>query len=58
MMLRLGHAGAKTALELRFERRKLAALALEAAVLGEVQLDLEDADERHQASVCSTCFFS
>ena len=72
MMLRLGHGRAEAPLKLRLDGRQLAALALEAAVLVEVQLDLEDSDEGHKPlraheaepracgyeSVCSTCFFS
>ena len=46
MMVGLGDGRAEAPLKLRLDRRQLAALALEAAGLGEVQLDLEDADER------------
>ncbi len=60
VMIGLGHRRAEAPLELRLQRRQLLALALQAAVLGEVEMDLEEADVRHarQVSVCSTCFVS
>src|SRR5205823_3299437 len=44
-------------LELRLQRDELPALALEASVFGEVQVDLDEADEAHSSSR-STCLVS
>src|SRR4051812_37849961 len=48
VMIRLGNGCAEALLQLRLERLKLLALALQAPVLREVQLDFEKADEAHR----------
>src|SRR6266540_919656 len=53
----LGDRRAEAALQLCLQQGQLLALALQASVVREVELDLEDADEA-QPSVCSTCLIS
>src|SRR3954470_3277596 len=48
VMIRLGNGGAEALLQLRLERLKLFALALQAAVLREVQVDFEQTNEAHR----------
>src|SRR5215212_10209188 len=57
VMVRLGHRLAEAPLQLGLQRAELLALALQASVLGEVEVDLKDADVA-QPSVCSTCRIS
>src|SRR5215216_5351064 len=57
VVIRLRDRRAEAPLELRLEGAQLLALALEASVVGEVEVDLEEADEA-QPSVCSTCRIS
>jgi GNAT superfamily N-acetyltransferase len=47
VMVRLGHGGAEAPLQVRLERGQLLPLALEAPVVREVQMYLQQADERH-----------
>lgn len=51
VMIRLGHGGAEAPLQVRLERGQLLALALQAAVVREVQMYLEEADERHATTI-------
>lgn len=51
VMVRLGHGGAEAPLQVRLERGQLLPLALEAAVVREVQMYLEEADERHAPTI-------
>ena len=57
VMIGLGHRRAEAALEVRLQRAQLPPLALQASVVGEVKLYLEETDEA-QPSVCSTCLIS
>src|SRR3954468_13939707 len=57
VMSRLGHRRSEAPVQLSLQRAQLPALALEASVVGEVEVDLEDADVA-QPSVCSTCLIS
>jgi GNAT superfamily N-acetyltransferase len=50
-MVGLGHGGAEASLKVRLEGGELLPLALEAAVVREVQMNLEQADERHGSTI-------
>lgn len=51
VMIRLGHRGTEAPLQVRLERGQLLALAFQAAVVREVQVYLEEADERHATTI-------
>src|SRR5215211_349367 len=53
VVIGLGHCRAEAALKVRLERAQLPALAFQASILWEVQVDLEETDEA-QVRVCST----
>ena len=50
-MVGLGHRGAEASLQVGLERGELLPLSLEAPVVGEVQMDLDQADERHTSTI-------
>ena len=55
----LGHARPEAPAQLRLQPGQLLALALQASVGGEMQVNLDDGEVRHRyVSVCSTCFVS
>jgi hypothetical protein len=50
-MIGLGHSGAEASLQMRLEGGELLPFSLEAAVVREVQMDLEQADEGHASTI-------
>jgi hypothetical protein len=50
-MIRFGHGRSETLLKVRLQRVELLALAFEARVVREVQLDLDEADETYSSSL-------
>jgi hypothetical protein len=51
VVIGLGDSRAEPLLEVRLQRLDLLALALEAGVVGEVQVDLDQADEAYSSSL-------